>query len=177
MIVTTLVVGSLTDALGLRRTFFLGVGICLFARAIMALCPVKWVALSGGLFLLAIGEALGTPVLVAATRKYSNTQQRSMSFSLIYVVMNLGFLAANYLYDWIRQGLGEYGHWTIPLLRLANHHLPHAVSRQLAHRIADPSLHLVSEEWSHCDRRGSNGHSPRRALDGSSAHVERRMGK
>jgi MFS family permease len=114
MIGVTLLVGSLTDALGLRRTFFLGVWICLIARAVMALCPIKWVALSGGLFLLAFGEALGTPVLVAATRKYSNTQQRSMSFSLIYVVMNLGFLAANYLYDWVRQGLGEYGHWTVP---------------------------------------------------------------
>ncbi len=113
MIVVTLLVGSLTDALGLRRTFFLGVWICVIARAVMALAPVKWVALSG-LFLLAIGEALGTPVLVAATRKYSNTQQRSMSFSLIYVVMNLGFLAANYLYDWVRQGFGEYGHWTVP---------------------------------------------------------------
>ena len=114
MIVITLLVGSLTDALGLRRTFFIGVSICLIARLVMALSPVKWLALGGGLFLLAVGEALGTPVLVAATRKYSNTQQRSMAFSLIYVVMNLGFLAANYLYDWVRQGLGEYGHWTLP---------------------------------------------------------------
>jgi len=114
MIVITLLVGSLTDALGLRRTFFLGVCICLIARLVMALSPVKWLSLGAGLFLLAFGEALGTPVLVAATRKYSNTQQRSMSFSLIYVVMNLGFLAANYLYDWVRQGLGEYGHWTLP---------------------------------------------------------------
>ncbi|EDY18794.1 major facilitator superfamily MFS_1 [Chthoniobacter flavus Ellin428] len=114
MIVVTLLVGSLTDALGLRRTFFLGVWICLIARAVMALSPVKWVSVSVGLFLLAIGEALGTPVLVAATRKYSNTQQRSMAFSLIYVVMNLGFLAANYVYDWVRQGLGEYGYWTVP---------------------------------------------------------------
>lgn len=116
MTVTTLLVGSITDALGLRRTFFLGVWICLFARLIMALSPVKWLSLSAGLFLLAIGEALGTPVLVAATRRYSNTQQRSMSFSLLYVIMNLGFLTANYLYDWLRQGLGEYGHWSIPFL-------------------------------------------------------------
>ena len=114
MIVVTLLVGSLTDALGLRRTFFLGVWICLIARVVMALSPVKWVALSAGLFLLAVGEALGTPVLVAATRKYSNTQQRSMAFSLIYVVMNFGFLAGNYLYDWVRQSLGEYGHWNVP---------------------------------------------------------------
>jgi len=34
--------------------------------------------------------------------------------SLIYVVMNFGFLAGNYLYDWVRQSLGEYGHWNVP---------------------------------------------------------------
>jgi MFS family permease len=82
----------------------------------MAFVTVKWVALSVGLFLLAIGEALGTPVLVAATRMYSNTRQRSISFSVIYAIMNLGFLVGGYIFDWVRQGLGEYGHWTLPVL-------------------------------------------------------------
>jgi MFS family permease len=116
MMVATLLVGSLTDALGLRRTFFLGVWICLGARAVMALATTKWVALAGGLFPLAVGEALGTPVLVAATRMYSSTRQRSFSFSMIYAIMNLGFLAGGFIFDWFRQTLGEYGHWTIPLL-------------------------------------------------------------
>jgi len=110
----TLLVGSLTDALGLRRTFFLGVWICLIARVVMTLVTVKWVALSG-LFLLAIGEALGTPVLIAATRVYSNTRQRSFSFSLIYVILNLGFLVGSTIFDWVRQSLGEHGHWSLPL--------------------------------------------------------------
>jgi MFS family permease len=115
MMGATLLVGSLTDALGLRRTFFLGVWICLLARAIMAFVTIKWVALSG-LFLLAIGEALGTPVLVAATRVYSNTRQRSVSFSLIYAILNLGLLAGSYIFDWVRQSLGEHGQWSLPLL-------------------------------------------------------------
>src|ERR1700761_962590 len=33
--VVTLMVGSLTDAIGLRKTFFLGVFICIFARLVM----------------------------------------------------------------------------------------------------------------------------------------------
>src|SRR5947209_19685325 len=32
----TLLVGSLTDAIGLRKTFFLGTWVCIFARAVMA---------------------------------------------------------------------------------------------------------------------------------------------
>lgn len=112
----TLLVGSLTDALGLRKTFFLGVWVCLFARLVMVFTTDKWVALIGGLFPLAIGEALGTPVLVAAVRKYSTTKQRSISFSMLYMAMNVGFLVTGYVFDILRQGLGEHGQYTIPLV-------------------------------------------------------------
>jgi len=112
----TLLVGSLTDALGLRKTFLLGVWVCLIARLVMVLTTNKWIALCGGLFPLAIGEALGTPVLVAAVRKYSTTKQRSISFSMVYMAMNVGFLVTGYLFDIVRQSLGEHGQLTIPLL-------------------------------------------------------------
>jgi MFS family permease len=116
MTAITLLVGSLTDAIGLRKTFFLGVWICIVARAVMAFTNLKWLALAGGLFPLAVGEALSTPVLVAAVRHYSNTRQRSISFSIFYVMMNVGFLAAALLFDFVRQGLGEHGQLTLPLL-------------------------------------------------------------
>ena len=114
--VFTLLAGSLTGAVGLRRTFFLGVWLCLVARAVMVFTTVKWVALAGGLIPLAMGEALGTPVLIAAVRRYSTTRQRSISFSLFYSVMNVGFLVASFVFDYIRQGLGEHGHLTLPLI-------------------------------------------------------------
>jgi MFS family permease len=116
MSVFTVLSGSLTDAIGLRRTVFLGVGLCIVARAVMVFATVKWLALAGGLFPLAIGEALTAPVLVAATRRYSNTRQRSISFSMFYIVMNIGFTIANFVFDLVRKGLGEYGHLTLPLL-------------------------------------------------------------
>jgi MFS family permease len=109
-----LLVGSLTDALGLRRTFLLGVWVCLVARLVMVFATNKWLALAGGLFPLAIGEALGTPVLVAAVRKYSTTKQRSISFSTVYIMMNVGFLATGYLFDFVREGMGEHGQVTLP---------------------------------------------------------------
>jgi MFS family permease len=113
MTVFTLLVGSLTDAIGLRKTFFLGVWVCVFARLVMGFTTIKWLALAGGLFPLAVGEALGTPVLVAAVRRYSNTRQRSISFSFFYAMMNVGFLVASYLFDYVRQGLGEHGHFSL----------------------------------------------------------------
>ncbi|MCX6928962.1 MAG: MFS transporter, partial [Verrucomicrobia bacterium] len=116
MTVFTLLVGSLTDAIGLRKTFFLGVWFCLAARAVMVFTSVKWLALAGGLVPLAVGEALGTPVLIAAVRRYSNTRQRSVSFSLFYSIMNVGFLVASFIFDCLRQGLGEHGHLALPLI-------------------------------------------------------------
>src|SRR6202011_4051169 len=60
MTVFTLLPGSLPDAIGLRRTFFLGVGICTIARSVMVTTTTPWLALVCGVLPLAVGEALGT---------------------------------------------------------------------------------------------------------------------
>src|SRR5437868_13965458 len=102
MTVFTLLAGSVTDAIGLRRTFFLGVAICTIARSVMVVSTMPWLALACGLLPLAVGEALGTPVLLAATRRYSTTAQRSISFSIIYMIMNIGYVAAGWIFDYVR---------------------------------------------------------------------------
>ena len=116
MTVFTLMVGSLTDALGLRRTFILGVLGCIAARGVMAVTTIPLLALLAGLLPLAIGEALGTPVLVAAIRRYSTTSQRSISFSIFYMMMNFGFLVSGFIFDGVRESMGEYGRLTLPLM-------------------------------------------------------------
>ena len=103
MTVFTLLAGSLTDAIGLRRTFFLGVMICTVARSVMVMTSAPAWALAFGVLPLAVGEALGTPVLLAATRCYSTTAQRSIAFSIIYMVMNIGYVAAGWIFDYVRQ--------------------------------------------------------------------------
>jgi Major Facilitator Superfamily len=103
MTIFTLLAGSLTDAIGLRRTFFLGVAICTFARTVMVGTTIPWLALACGVLPLAVGEALGTPVLLAATRVYSTTKQRSMAFSIIYAIMNVGYLVAGVVFDFVRR--------------------------------------------------------------------------
>ncbi len=77
--------------------------ICTVARTVMVTTTIPWLALICGVLPLAVGEALGTPVLLAATRRYSTTAQRSISFSIIYVVMNVGYFAAGYIFDFVRQ--------------------------------------------------------------------------
>ena len=103
MTVFTLLAGSITDAIGLRSTFFLGVAICTVSRSVMVVTTNPSLALACGVLPLAVGEALGTPVLLAATRRYSTTAQRSISFSIIYAIMNVGYVAAGYIFDYVRQ--------------------------------------------------------------------------
>jgi MFS family permease len=103
MTVFTLLAGSLTDAIGLRRTFFLGVAICTVARSVMVVTTIPSLALACGVLPLAVGEALGTPVLLAATRRYSTIAQRSISFSIIYMIMNVGYVAAGWIFDYVRE--------------------------------------------------------------------------
>jgi MFS family permease len=108
--ICTVLAGSVTDALGFRGTFFLGTGICIVGRLLMAFSHNFWIAVIFGLMPVAVGEALTGPVLVAAARTYSTTKQRTLAFSLIYSIMNAGFLVGNRLFDYVRHLLGEHGH-------------------------------------------------------------------
>jgi len=110
----TVMVGSLVDAIGIRKSLLAGFGLCVLARFTMSFFSAPWIALPLGLLPLALGEALQTPVMVAAVRRFSTTRQRSIAFSIYYSMMNIGFAVAAWTFDKVRAGLGEYGHYAIP---------------------------------------------------------------
>lgn len=110
-----LLVGSLVDSIGIRKSFLLGFIIVLFARLVVTVTTLKWVAIPLGLMVMAVGEALMVPVMTAGVKKYSNVRQRSMAFSGYYVLMNVGYLISGWLFDTVRTHLGEYGTWQVPL--------------------------------------------------------------
>ncbi len=110
----TVMVGSLVDAIGIRKSLLAGFGLCVVARFTMSFFSAPWIALPLGLLPLALGEALQTPVMVAAVRRFSTTRQRSIAFSIYYSMMNVGFAVAAWTFDRVRAGLGEYGHYTVP---------------------------------------------------------------
>ncbi len=107
MSLSTLLAGSLSDALGLRRTLLIGVSLCVLTRLVMVFSTNQWVALGAGLFPLAIGEALCTPVLVAALRKFSTASQRSVAFSVFYAIMNFGFMVGYFVSDGVQKAAGD----------------------------------------------------------------------
>jgi len=105
MTLTTILAGSITDALGLRRTLLIGMSLCVLTRLVMVFSTDKLLALACGLFPLAVGEALCTPVLVAALRRYSTPEQRSVAFSLFYALMNFGFMFGYFIFDGVREAM------------------------------------------------------------------------
>jgi MFS family permease len=112
----TVMVGSFTDAVGIRKTFLLGFGVCVFGRVAMVFSGPPFIPLGLGLFPLALGLALMSPVMTAAMKRYSNAAQRSLAFSLFYALMNLGFAIGDRTFDHLRHTLGEYGKWLMPVL-------------------------------------------------------------
>jgi MFS family permease len=116
MTLSTVLVGSLVDAIGLRKAMLVGFGVCLVSRGVMAFAGAKWLALPFGLFLVAVGESMLTPVMVAAVKRYATTAQRSISFSIFYAMMNLGFGIGAWIFDSVRLGLGEHGSMVLPWL-------------------------------------------------------------
>lgn len=105
MTLTTILAGSITDALGLRRTLLIGMSLCVLTRLVMVFSTGKLLALACGLFPLAVGEALCTPVLVAALRRYATPEQRSVAFSLFYALMNFGFMFGYFIFDGVREAM------------------------------------------------------------------------
>ena len=118
MTLTTILAGSITDALGLRRTLLIGMTLCVLTRFVMVFSTIPVLSLACGLFPLAIGEALCTPVLVAAMRRYSLPQQRSVAFSLFYALMNFGFMFGYFIFDGVREAMLAKGTLHIPLVQV-----------------------------------------------------------
>ena len=114
----TVLVGSFTDTVGIRRTFLIGFSICVAARLVMMAAGAPWLALGAGLLPLAAGLALMTPVMAAAMKRYSTAAQRSVAFSLYYALMNLGFAIGARIFDHLRHTLGEKGNWLVPGLHM-----------------------------------------------------------
>jgi len=116
MTMTTILAGSITDALGLRRTLLIGMTLCVLTRFVMVFSTNGILALVCGLLPLAIGEALCTPVLVAAMRRYSLPSQRSVAFSLFYALMNFGFMFGYFIFDGVRETMLGHGPLAVPLV-------------------------------------------------------------
>ncbi len=101
--------GMVTDGLGIKRSFWLGYAFCVFGRLAIAFDQDYLGAIIIGLGPIAVGMALMSPVVAAAIRRYTDKNQRSMAFSLFYVLMNVGYAIGGWGFDMIRELVKNWG--------------------------------------------------------------------
>jgi len=91
-------VGSIADAVGVRRTLLISFALAAVTRLAMSLAPTPLTAI---LALLAFGFAYATtsPVLQAAVHRASGKRTRAFAFSLWYVSFNVGGVVSGILVD------------------------------------------------------------------------------
>jgi MFS family permease len=96
-------VGSIADAVGVRRTLIISFSLAAVTRLAMALAPSPQMAITA---LLAFGFAFATtsPVLQTAVQRASTKRTRAFAFSLWYVSFNLaGALTGPFIIDATRR--------------------------------------------------------------------------
>jgi MFS family permease len=91
-------VGSIADAIGVRRTLILSFAFAAVTRLGMSLAPTASTAVAA---MLAFGLAYATtsPVLQVAVQRASTKRTRAFAFSLWYMAVNVGGAAAGPLID------------------------------------------------------------------------------
>ncbi len=106
--------GSICDAIGLKKTFFIACLLQLVSRAGMGIAPVflKGPALTYTVMTMIIILSLGTAFMVTAVpvgiRRFTNKSNRSTGFNVYYLIMNIGaILAGALITDGFRKWLGE----------------------------------------------------------------------
>lgn len=95
------VAGFVGDSLGIRRTLLLSVVVLVVSRVVISLFTDKVVVIPA-LFAIIVGTAIMTPILVAATKRYTTKETRTAGFNFLYFLWNVGVIIAGPTLDFVR---------------------------------------------------------------------------
>jgi MFS family permease len=113
---TTILVGAVCDAIGIKRTLLVGLGMVITARAFIPFLH-NLPAVSVLSFLPhAIGIALMGPVISVGIKRYTTKEGMALGFALFYTLMNVGWAIGGQIFDAVRLSFGEHKMWILPLV-------------------------------------------------------------
>lgn len=116
--VITMMVGALVDVIGIKRTLLLGILALLLARLVMPFTANFWVVTLFGFVPMAIGVAIMAPVISVGIKRYTTKEGSALGFGLFYTLMNVGWAAGAWLFDYVREQFGDHGVTMIPYLNI-----------------------------------------------------------
>ena len=107
-------VGAVCDTIGVKRSFLFGISLLMAARAVFGFFPMfldgkllTW-AIIGMMMIMAVGTSFMSPVMNTALRRFTTKENRSVGFSMYYLVMNIAAILAGFaVTDGFRQAFGE----------------------------------------------------------------------
>lgn len=95
------VAGFIGDSLGIKRTLYLSVVLLVASRLAISFTIAKSVVIPA-LFVIAIGTAIMTPILISATKRYTTPKSQTAGFNMLYFLMNIGAFLGNITLDPLR---------------------------------------------------------------------------
>ncbi len=104
------VAGFIGDSLGIKRTLHLSVILLVISRLAISATESKAIVLPS-LFVIAVGTAIMTPILISATKRYTSEKSQTAGFNMLYFLMNIGAFVGNFTLDPLR-GL-EWGNRSV----------------------------------------------------------------
>ncbi len=111
--VTTILVGPVVDAIGIKKTLLTGIMILFFSRFFMPFVTNIYVISLLGFLPMAIGLATMGPVLSVGIKRYTTKEGAALGFGLFYTLMNVGWALGAWIFDKVRFVFGETNHTAI----------------------------------------------------------------
>ena len=112
---TTMAVGSICDAIGIKKTLLIGTATLLFGRLFLPHTESLLGATLLGFIPMAFGTAIMGPVLSVGIKKFTTKEGATLGFGLFYTMMNVGWASGAWIFDEIRATFGEYAGTTLPV--------------------------------------------------------------
>ena len=114
----SILVGSVVDAIGVKKTLVIGMFAMLIGRLVMPFSNHLLFVTLFAFIPVAIGNALLIPVLSVGIKRFTTPENTALGFGLFYTLMNVGFALGGYIFDKVREVFGEYTMNSIPILNV-----------------------------------------------------------
>ncbi|MBK8394409.1 MAG: MFS transporter [Leptospiraceae bacterium] len=114
----SILVGSVVDAIGVKKTLVIGMFAMLIGRLVMPFSNHLWIVTLFAFIPVAIGNALLIPVMSVGIKRFTTPENTALGFGLFYTLMNVGFALGGYIFDKVRLVYGEYSIQFIPFFEI-----------------------------------------------------------
>ena len=103
-----MIVGAVCDVIGIRQTLLIGCVSLIIGRLTLPIFENPILISVFGFLPLAFGVAISGPVLLVALKRFTTASGATLAFGLYYTLLNLGFAAGGWIFDYFRGTYGDY---------------------------------------------------------------------